>query len=78
MHHLGAIDEGEFGERQDAVLVERGLEGEVEAGERLDRRQASEQQRGLDPAVLPNGELLDQDLVQRADGLASLLWRAVL
>ena len=37
MHHLGAIDEVELGQRQDAVAVERGLEGEVEAGERLDR-----------------------------------------
>ena len=27
----------ELGERHDAVAVERGLEGEVEAGERLDR-----------------------------------------
>jgi hypothetical protein len=33
---LGAIDELELGERHDAVLVEQGLEGEVEAGERLD------------------------------------------
>ena len=33
---LGAVDELELGERQDAVAVERGLEGEVEAGERLD------------------------------------------
>ena len=36
MHDLGAVDELELGERQDAVPVERGLEGEVEAGERLD------------------------------------------
>ena len=40
MHHLGAVDELELGERQDAVAVERGLEGEVEAGERLDRGEA--------------------------------------
>ena len=32
MQDLGAIDEAELGERHDAVLVERRLEGEVEAG----------------------------------------------
>ena len=52
MHHFGAVDEGELGERQDAVAVERGLEGEVEAGERLDGGQPRQQQRGLDAAVL--------------------------
>ena len=31
MHDLGASDEVELGERHDAVPVERGLEGEVEA-----------------------------------------------
>ena len=36
---LGAVDEVELGERQDAVAIERGLEGEVEAGERLDGRE---------------------------------------
>ena len=36
VHDLGAVDELQLGERQDAVAVERGLEGEVEAGERLD------------------------------------------
>jgi hypothetical protein len=31
---LGAVDELELGERHDAVLIERRLEREVEAGER--------------------------------------------
>ena len=44
MHHLGAVDELQLGERQDAVAVERGLEGEVEAGERLDGGQPRQQQ----------------------------------
>jgi hypothetical protein len=35
MDHFRAVDELELGERQDAALVERGLEGEVEAGECL-------------------------------------------
>jgi hypothetical protein len=36
---LVAVDEVELGQGQDAVLVERGLEGEVEAGQRLDGEQ---------------------------------------
>jgi hypothetical protein len=31
MDDFGTVDELELGERQDAVAVERGLEGEVEA-----------------------------------------------
>ena len=38
MDHLGAVDEVELGERQDAVAVEGRLEGEVEALEGLRRR----------------------------------------
>ena len=36
---LVALDEVELGERQDPVAVERRLEGEVEAGQRLDGRE---------------------------------------
>jgi hypothetical protein len=36
VHDLVAVDELQFCERHDAVL-ERGLEGELEASERLDR-----------------------------------------
>ena len=39
MHGFGAIDELQSGERQNTVLVERGLEGEVEAREGFDRRE---------------------------------------
>ena len=46
--HLVAVDEVELGEREDAVAVERRLEGEVEAGERLDGREPGHHQRGLD------------------------------
>ena len=52
MDHLGAIDEVELGERQDALAVERGLEGEVEAGQRLDGRQPRQREGRLDAAVL--------------------------
>jgi hypothetical protein len=34
--HLRSIDKLELGECQDAVLIEGGLEGEVEARKRLD------------------------------------------
>ncbi len=50
-------DEAELGERQDSIAVERGLEGEVEAGEGFDGSEASHAQRGLDPAVLAKGVL---------------------
>ena len=39
VHHLAAGDEAELRQRQDAVAVERGLEGEVKARQGLDRRQ---------------------------------------
>jgi len=34
--HLVAVDEVELSESEDAVAIERGLEGEVKAGQRLD------------------------------------------
>lgn len=63
---LAALDEAELGECQDAVAVERGLEGEVEAGERLDGGEPAHAQGRLDPAVLAQGEFLRQ---QNVDGL---------
>jgi hypothetical protein len=51
MHDLGAVDEVEPSERHDAVAIERGLEREVEAGDRLDHRQPGHAQRGLDAPV---------------------------
>ena len=69
MHHLGAVDEVELGERQDAVAVERGLEGEVEAGERLDRGQPRQLQRRLDAAVLADGQFLDEQLIEGFDAV---------
>ena len=41
MDQLVAVDEVELGESQDTVAIERGLEGEVEAGQRLDVEQPS-------------------------------------
>jgi hypothetical protein len=40
MDGFGAVDELQFGQRHDPALVERGLEGKVEAGEGLDGGEA--------------------------------------
>lgn len=45
MDHLVAVDELGLGQRQDAIAIERRLEGEVEAGERLDRGEPGPRQR---------------------------------
>jgi len=74
VHHLAALDELQLGERHDAAAVERGLEGEVEPGQGFQRRQPGHQQRRLDPAVLPQRQLLGEqgvDRLQRGD-LAAL------
>jgi hypothetical protein len=68
MDHLAAIDEVELGECQDTVAIERGLEGEVEAGQRLDDTQPSHLERGLDAAGLTDGEFLGQQHLDRLDG----------
>ena len=49
---------------QDALAVERGLEGKVEPGQRLDRGQARDQQGGLHAAVLAQRQFLGQDHVE--------------
>ena len=66
MHDLGAGDEVELGERHDAAAVERGLEGEVEALQRLRRRQPGGLERDADAAGLAGGVLFGQE---RVDGL---------
>jgi hypothetical protein len=57
MDGFSAVDELQSGERQDTVLVERGLEGEVETGEGFDRRQLGHLDRHLDATVLADGQL---------------------
>ena len=66
MHDLGAGDEVELGEGHDATPVERGLEGEVEALQRLGRHQPGCLQRDADATGLAGGVFLGQ---QRVDGL---------
>ena len=68
VYDFATIDELQLGERHDAVFVERGLEGEVEAGERLDRREARHHQSDLDAAVLTQRELLGEQYVDGLDG----------
>jgi hypothetical protein len=65
---FGTINELQSGERQDAVLVERGLEGEVEAGERLDRRQLGHLYRHFNAAVFADRELFGEQGVDGFDG----------
>ena len=70
MDHFAAGDEAELGQGEDAIPIERRLEGEVEAGEGLDRRQATHAQGRLDATVLPQGQLFgeqDVDGLQAAD-----------
>ena len=69
MHDLGMVDELQFGQCEDALPVERGLEGEVEASERLDRGEASQRERRLDAAALANSQLLDQELIEGFDAV---------
>ena len=72
--HLVPIDELQLGQSEDAVAVERGLEGEVEAGQGFDGDQAPHLERGLDAADFAQGEFLAEqgvDRFQRAD-LAAL------
>src|SRR5271165_4458160 len=68
VHNLVAVDEVELGESQDAIAVERRLEGEVEARQRLDRAEAGHLQRRLDAAALADGELLGEQHLDRLDG----------
>ena len=68
VHDLCAIDELQLGERHDAVLVERGLEGEVEAGERLDGREPRHEEGGFDAAVLAQRQFLGEQRVDCLDG----------
>ena len=68
MQGFGAIDELQPGERQNAVLVEGGLESEVESREGFDRRKLGHLNSHFDAAVLPDGEFFSQQSVDGLDG----------
>ena len=67
MDDLGAGDEVELGQRQDAVAIERGLEGEVEALQRLRRRQPRGLERDADASGLADGVFLGEQAVDRLE-----------
>jgi len=67
MNHFMAIEEVEPGQGRDAVAVERGLEGEVEAGQCLDGGEARHLQGRFDPAAFADGDLLGKQRVDRLD-----------
>jgi hypothetical protein len=64
---LSTVDEVEPSECHDPVAVERGLEREVEAGERFEDGQSGHAQRRPRPAVLAQAEFLGEPIVDRLD-----------
>ena len=64
---LVAADEVEPGQGEDAVAVERGLEREVEPGQRLDGEQPAHLESRLDPAALAQAEFLIEQAVDRLE-----------
>jgi hypothetical protein len=60
-----AVDEVELRQGENAVAIQRRLEREVKAGQRLDRGQAGHLQSGLDAAPITDGELLGQQGIHR-------------
>src|SRR3954466_15003458 len=62
---LGAVYELQLGEGHDAVLVKRGLEGEVEAGQCFDRGQPGHLQSHFDAPVLTQRQFLCEKDVHR-------------
>ena len=67
MDRFGALDELQSGERQDTVSVKRRLEGEVETGEGLDRRQPGHLDGHPDATVLARGQLFSEQSVDSLD-----------
>ena len=59
-------DPGAGGQRLDAALLDRGLEGEVEIAQRLAHGQAGEPQRGLDAPQLALGGLGGEQPIEEA------------
>ena len=73
MDDLAALDEVQLGKRQHPGLVERWLEREVEAGERLDRAQASPSPGAVSMLVLTGGQLFEQIAARIASSVATRL-----
>ena len=69
MNHFMPVDEVECGKGDDAIAVERWLEREVEAGQRLQDGQSGHAQCRLDPTVLAQAEFLGEQIVDRLDAV---------
>ena len=70
MHDFAAVDEFQLGEGQDPASVERRLEREFKARQRLDGRQPGHGEGRLDAAALAQRQLLGEhgvDRLERAD-----------
>src|SRR5262245_1339838 len=67
MHHFRPINKFELRECEDAALVERGLEGEVEARQSFYSCEPGPHERRLDAAVLTQRELLHEQVIERLD-----------
>jgi len=63
-----SLDEAEGRERLDLLALQRGLEAEVEVGERLHRREPAAPHRRLEPAVVAQGDLGAEDSGDRLGG----------
>ena len=76
MDDLGAIGEGQLGQGQDALFVERRLESEVKTGERFNGGQSRQGQRCPDPPVLAHRSFLDEQLIEGFDAVDLALLNA--
>jgi hypothetical protein len=76
VNDLGAPDKVELDEGCDAFAVQRRLEAEVEALERLDRQELRGAQGDVDPAGLSRRAFLAQQRIDRFDGGDLAFFRA--
>jgi hypothetical protein len=67
-HVLAPLDEAERMEALQLVALDRGLEAEVEVGQRLHRGQAGGAHRGLEPPLVPQGDVTPQQFGHRFPG----------
>ena len=63
--HFFPVDEAQLGQRQYLIAIDRRLEREVILLKRLNLGEPGGHQRHLDPSVLPRGEFLTQEQIER-------------
>ncbi len=76
MNRLGPVDELQLRQRQDAIAVERELEGKVKARQGLDRGQPRHHQGRLDAPALAQRELFQQQVIESLDAIDLTLLHA--